>query len=200
MRNVSNKLCTENQNTNFLFDSLFRKSRPLWDNVEKGKWCSRSHKWYHNMAHTRSTLLSSYTRERPFTRSRTHSRVRTHKQICNTYCFSTAAVVRGYASMLRNTYIACLANWFLLKELFFFLKRLSLDTDSANSNEDQQKLTYFTYFPWPPLEAGLSASRYVPCSRAAFHPWMSEINYPAPSFIKCKFNVYWDSDTETIAD
>jgi len=38
MRNVSNKICTENQNTHFMFSISPpppRKSRSLWDTVEK---------------------------------------------------------------------------------------------------------------------------------------------------------------------
>jgi len=35
MRNVSDKICTENQNTYLLFNNFFRKSYRTWDNVEK---------------------------------------------------------------------------------------------------------------------------------------------------------------------
>ena len=37
MKNVSHKICRENQNTHFVFNNFFppRKSRRLWDNVEK---------------------------------------------------------------------------------------------------------------------------------------------------------------------
>jgi hypothetical protein len=36
MRNVSDKICTENQNTHFMFNNLFfRKSWHSWDNVAK---------------------------------------------------------------------------------------------------------------------------------------------------------------------
>jgi hypothetical protein len=35
MRNVSDKSCTQNQNTHFMFNNFFRKSCRLWDNVEK---------------------------------------------------------------------------------------------------------------------------------------------------------------------
>ena len=36
---------------------------------------------------------------------------RTHRQICNTYCFSTATITRERASLLRYTYIACLVTF-----------------------------------------------------------------------------------------
>jgi len=34
MKNFSHKICTENQNTQFIFNNFSRKSCPLWDNVE----------------------------------------------------------------------------------------------------------------------------------------------------------------------
>jgi hypothetical protein len=39
---------------------------------------------------------------------RAPTRTHAHRQICNTYCFSTATVIRERASLLRYTYIACL--------------------------------------------------------------------------------------------
>jgi len=42
MRNISDKICRENQNTHFMFDNLFfRKSFRLWDNVENMWWADR---------------------------------------------------------------------------------------------------------------------------------------------------------------
>jgi len=35
---------------------------------------------------------------------------------------------------------------------------LALKIDSTPSTGGQGRLTYFTYFPWPPLKAGLSNS------------------------------------------
>jgi len=35
MGNLSDKRCTENQNTNFMFNNFFRKLCLLWDNVER---------------------------------------------------------------------------------------------------------------------------------------------------------------------
>ena len=39
------------------------------------------------------------------------ARAHTHRRICNTYCFSTAEVIRESTSMLRYTYIACLVTY-----------------------------------------------------------------------------------------
>ena len=42
-----------------------------------------------------------------------HARARTHRQICNTYCFSTATMIRERSSVSRYTYIACLVNLYV---------------------------------------------------------------------------------------
>ena len=67
------------------------------------------------MAHMRCILdKQGYIHARvcasPSTRTptRTHARARTHRQICNSYCFVTATMIRERASMLRYTYIVCI--------------------------------------------------------------------------------------------
>jgi hypothetical protein len=44
MKNVSDRICRENENTHFMFNNLFAKTVPLWDNVEK---CGTApgHRW-----------------------------------------------------------------------------------------------------------------------------------------------------------
>jgi hypothetical protein len=37
---------------------------------------------------------------------------------------------------------------------------LTLRIDSAVSSGNQGEITYFIYFPWPPLEAGLYISKF----------------------------------------
>jgi len=54
MKNISDKICRENQNPHFVFHNFSRKSRCLWDNVEK---CGRD--WQvtdDNMAHAHCML------------------------------------------------------------------------------------------------------------------------------------------------
>jgi hypothetical protein len=41
----------------------------------------------------------------------TNMHARTHRSISNTYCFSTATIIRERASMLGYKYIACLLFW-----------------------------------------------------------------------------------------
>ena len=41
----------------------------------------------------------------------TCSHARSYTQICSIYCFTTATVIRERASVLRNTYIACLVEF-----------------------------------------------------------------------------------------
>jgi hypothetical protein len=56
------------------------------------------------MAHTRCLLgRYGYMHERTCTRPG-----------CNTYCFSTATMIREWASVLRYTYIACLVIYIIL--------------------------------------------------------------------------------------
>ena len=45
---------------------------------------------------------------RLYARMRMHTR--THRPISNTYCFSTATMIRERASLLRYTYIVCLVK------------------------------------------------------------------------------------------
>jgi hypothetical protein len=90
--------------------TFFRKTPRLWDNVEKCGGAS-VHKWRHNMAHTRCMLdKQGYMHTRACTRPRVRVSIHacTHWQICNTYCFSTATVIRERALVLRYTFIACL--------------------------------------------------------------------------------------------
>jgi len=55
MRNVSNKSCTENQTTCFVFNNFFfRKSCRLWDNVEE--YCKVGQATDNNMAHAHCML------------------------------------------------------------------------------------------------------------------------------------------------
>jgi hypothetical protein len=75
----------------------------------------RSHKLHHNMAHTRCMQdKQSYMHLRAFTRQRarvpTHTRThaRTHRPIRNTYCSSTATMIRERALILSYMYIASL--------------------------------------------------------------------------------------------
>jgi hypothetical protein len=49
MRNVSDKSCGENQNTNFMFYNFFTKIVPFIDNVEK--YCTAGRATDENKAH-----------------------------------------------------------------------------------------------------------------------------------------------------
>jgi hypothetical protein len=100
MRNVFDESCRENQNTHFMFNIFFSKILPfiLSKNVvvpERPQMASQYGAY---------ELHAGYARLHTQTRSGT----RTHTQICNTYCFSTATMIRVRASLVRYTYIACL--------------------------------------------------------------------------------------------
>jgi len=53
------------------------------------------------------------------------------------------------------TFSLVFISWFL-KKIDLKAKRITLRTDSAAPSGDQESYTMF--FPWPPLEAGLSNS------------------------------------------
>jgi len=64
MRKVSGKLCSEYQNTYFVFNTFFflRKSYPLWDNLEK--YCRTRKATDDNLAQAICTLYNlSYNRK-----------------------------------------------------------------------------------------------------------------------------------------
>jgi hypothetical protein len=76
MRNVSNKSCRESLNTHSMLNNVFRKSCPLWNNVEE--YCRTGKATDDSMAHAQRIL---------FTYGYRHT-----LRICNTYRFSTAAM------------------------------------------------------------------------------------------------------------
>jgi hypothetical protein len=93
-RNVSDKSCTENQNTHFMFNTFLRKSCRLWDNVKK------------------------YGRARQATDDSIIQRMRfacwitkatdTHSECVILIAFSRQQWLRERAIILRYTYIDCL--------------------------------------------------------------------------------------------
>ena len=90
-----------------------RKSFPLWGSVEK--YCRAGQPTDDNIIRRMRFAFFTTNAKRQRARAHTHARTRTHThthtlKICNTYCFSTAKIVRRQASMLRFTYIACLAE------------------------------------------------------------------------------------------
>jgi hypothetical protein len=94
MRNVSNKICRENQSTYFMFSNFFPKNVPIYETKWK-KYCraQTGHRWY-NMGHVNYMLDAQGYK---------HT-----LRICNTYCFPTATVI----SQMHFTvmfYVHCLS-------------------------------------------------------------------------------------------
>jgi len=54
MKSVSDKNCTENQDTYFVFNNFSQKSCRLWDNA--GKYCRAERAKEDNMAHAHCML------------------------------------------------------------------------------------------------------------------------------------------------
>ena len=80
MRNVSDKSCRENQNTQFVFSNFFffRKLCRLWENLEKS-WRAGQVRWQYGAC----ALQAGYLKLQIHT-----------LRLCNTRCFSIAMVAR----------------------------------------------------------------------------------------------------------
>ena len=85
-------------------------------------WSQTCDWWRHNTAHKRCMLdkqgymhARACTRPHPgYARAHTH----THKPISNTYCSSTATMIRESASLLRYTYIVSYSFMFALHQFY----------------------------------------------------------------------------------
>jgi hypothetical protein len=139
--NVSDKSCTENQNTHFMFNNFFRKSCHLWDNVEK------------------------YGRARQATEDNIIRRMRfacwitkatNTLRICNTDCFNTVTMV-----MRTRLNVTLYVHW---------LSRLILDlTEHKATNVFYSICTRSWLLQWftrsnhvSLLAAGKGKSKFVP--------------------------------------
>jgi len=85
IKNVSDKSCRENQNTHFHSITFFRKSRRLWDNVEK--YCRARPATNDNMANVHCMLGNQGYR---------HT-----LKICNTYSFALQQCLQEHGAMLH---------------------------------------------------------------------------------------------------
>ena len=75
-----------------MFDNLFNENRTVYETMSK------------NVVEQGYMHVCSFTRPR----ARILMQACTFRPITNTYCFSTATMIRERASMLRYTYIALL--------------------------------------------------------------------------------------------
>jgi hypothetical protein len=96
MRNVLDKNCRENRNTDFCSITFFRKSCRLRYNVKK--YNRVEHATDDSTAHAQC-MLANYTHT--FSLS---------IRICNTYCFSTATRTRLKLTLHVHC-LSCLATW-----------------------------------------------------------------------------------------
>ena len=115
MRNLSNKF-VEKMKTHFIFNNFFfRKSRCLWDNVEKRGGAREATNdvtvWRRRVA----CWISKPTR----TQTPTHPVTLTHKhaltQICNIYCFSAATMVTRTRLSVKSS-----GHWRLVLFISYF--------------------------------------------------------------------------------
>jgi hypothetical protein len=92
---------------------FFHKAHRLWDIVEKRSVHPRgpqimSQYGAYALLLDLQGYMQSCARTRPRARVPTCTHARAHRPISNTYCFSTATMIRERASMLRYAHIACL--------------------------------------------------------------------------------------------
>jgi hypothetical protein len=108
MGNLSDKSCRENQKHILCSITFFRKSRRLWDNVEKYGWARQATDdvaiWRMRVACWISKTTYTHAHVHAHALGHTHAQARTHTRTCNMYFFSTATMIRERASILRYTY------------------------------------------------------------------------------------------------
>ena len=95
--------------------TFIRKSHRLWKNVEKygGDWGASNNVtiWRIRVACWLSKATCTYAHAHA--RAPGYRHARTHRPVSNTYCFSTATIIRERASFIRYAYVACLVEqWF----------------------------------------------------------------------------------------
>ena len=113
MRNVSNKSYRENQNTHFIFNNVFPKIVPLWDNVEK--YCGAiDHRWqYGGALHAGLVRLHSRKHTPVFVHPHALRNPHAHTEICRTYCFSMVTMVT-WTRLNVTLYVHCPSCWLVL--------------------------------------------------------------------------------------
>jgi hypothetical protein len=111
MRNISDKIFRENQNT-FYVQWLFSENRAVYE--IKSKIMVESERPQMTEMTTQYGAYALYGGKRDYTRARACTRPRTrahtHRQIFNIYCFSTVTMIRERSWLLPYTYIACLVT------------------------------------------------------------------------------------------
>jgi hypothetical protein len=129
MRNISEKIYRENHDTHFIFYNVFRKSCPLWDNVEKYFTAGQTIQTKMAHAHYMATNAES--------------------GCCNTYCFSTAILVAWRRFNVTLQYIASLAylsirNTYIGQCSSIFHWILFLNCESQNRPQLLSQLCHLT--------------------------------------------------------
>ena len=108
----SHKLSRVYQNTYFMFSNFFSENRTVYVIMSKNVIETEEPQMTSQYAAyaLRAGLPRLHARMGMHTPTRlgTHIHARTHRPISNTHCFSTAAMIRERASILRYTHITCL--------------------------------------------------------------------------------------------
>jgi hypothetical protein len=103
----------EKMKTNILYPiKFYYENRAIYEIMSKKKMVETVGAtndvriWRIRVAYWISKTTCTHMHTLPVTRTR--ARPHAHTQVCNTYCFSTATMIRERASLLLYTYITCI--------------------------------------------------------------------------------------------
>ena len=97
-----------------------------------------------------------------------HGRVQNHLHQYHRFCLRHRDLLNNETDLLKiNTFRKLMIHLLLASPLFLLLlktifnkKNIKLNIGSAASSGAKWKPTYFVYFSWPPLQAGLSIETF----------------------------------------
>jgi hypothetical protein len=154
MKKISNKSCTENQNTYFMFGNVFPKFVPFMRQCRKK--CDGAREAADNRPMRVECWISKHTRPHPRPCTFTHS----HTEICKAYCLSTVTIVsqkrlnvKSYVhcpSCLILSSTCCIYCAFLAMPQLITWSRflsLSLISTSTHAHTDGQTKTHVQSLP-----------------------------------------------------
>jgi len=141
----------ENQNKHFMFNNVFSKIVPLWDNVD---CCRAGRTTNDNMVHA-SCMLDTWGYKHTL-------------RICNTYCVSTATVVaRKRLNVTLYVHIACLV---------MFLNHAS--RKSRRNKLDYYRLLSMATLVTPVTKVLMNVRRFSCEVPRYFFPILTQIEFP----------------------
>jgi hypothetical protein len=126
----------------------------------------------------RAALARLYARMRMHTPTRPrihmHAQACTHRSICNTYCSPQQQLFRERASVLRDTYTACLVFRYHLQTTYHPMNKMALSPRCSDVHSPSYTPTLRAYGTIPPLTHASSRCRASLSMRTALTSLTSE--------------------------